>query len=243
MLSTVVNFLSVYVMSKLLKKLFFVVKCIKWVLSRFKDIKLALNHSCICWRILLTSSLKLIGSGFEIIKLVSSANRTILLFLFIECGKSFIYKRKSMQFPWLASRTGVKKKIYLRPCNGGLRCSPHDEGQWIGRRELRFVITETAVALITFHIKTITNCLNPDLPNPILTQAHYLHFLGSWTKHTWNNWGLPNLSSNCNRDGALTTLPSFWKCQLVPSITSTNLLLATFSVSLHIHPMHIDQFF
>ena len=34
---------------------------------------------------------KFIGSGFEIIRLVSSANKTILLFLFIECGKSFIY--------------------------------------------------------------------------------------------------------------------------------------------------------
>ena len=43
------------------------------------------------------SSLKFIGSGFEIIKLVSPANGTILLFLFIECGKSFIYRRKSKE--------------------------------------------------------------------------------------------------------------------------------------------------
>jgi len=73
------------------------------------------------------------------------------------------------------------------------------------------------VALITFHIKTVTNCLNPDLSNPVLTQAHSVHFLGSWTKPTWNNWGLPNLSSNLNRGGALITLLSFWKCQPVPS--------------------------
>ena len=93
--STVVSFLSLYIMSNLLLGLFFVVKCIKWIFFQFKDIKLALNHSCIYWRILLASSLNFIGSGFEIIRLVSSANKTILLFLFIECGKSFIYKRKS----------------------------------------------------------------------------------------------------------------------------------------------------
>jgi len=44
---------------------------------------------------LLASSLNFIGSGFEIIRLVSSANRTVLLFLFIECGKSFVCRRKS----------------------------------------------------------------------------------------------------------------------------------------------------
>jgi hypothetical protein len=89
------SYLSLYIISKLLKELFFVVKCIKWVFSQFKDIRFSLNHSCICWRILLASSLNFIRSGFEIIILVSLANRTILLFLFIECGKSFIYRRKS----------------------------------------------------------------------------------------------------------------------------------------------------
>ena len=50
-----------------------------------------------CWRILLASFLKLIGSGFEMIKLVSSANKAILLFLFLffKEGKSFMYRRKS----------------------------------------------------------------------------------------------------------------------------------------------------
>jgi len=94
-LSTVVSFLSLCIMSKVLKELFFVVKCIKWVFSQFKDIRLALNHSYICRRILLASSLNFIGSGFEIIRLVSPASKTVLLFLFIECGKSFMYRRKS----------------------------------------------------------------------------------------------------------------------------------------------------
>ena len=41
-LSTIVNFLSLYIISKLLlQKLFFVAKCIKWVFSQFKDIRLA----------------------------------------------------------------------------------------------------------------------------------------------------------------------------------------------------------
>ena len=94
-LPSVISFLSLYIMSKLLEELFFVVKCIKWVFSQFKDIRFALKHSCMCWRILLASFLNFIRSGFEIIRLVSSANRTILLFLFIKCGKSNIYRRKS----------------------------------------------------------------------------------------------------------------------------------------------------
>ena len=95
MLLTVVNFLSLYSISKLLRELFLVENCIKCVFSQFKDIKFASNHSCICWRILFISFLKFIGSGFEIIKFVSSANKTVLLFSFIEYGKSFIYSRKS----------------------------------------------------------------------------------------------------------------------------------------------------
>jgi len=54
-----------------------------------------LNHVCICWRILLASFLKFIGSGFEIIRLVSSANKTIFLLLFVKEGKSFMYRKKS----------------------------------------------------------------------------------------------------------------------------------------------------
>jgi hypothetical protein len=107
-LSTVVTFLSLYIMSKLLRELFFVEKCIKWVFSQFKDIKLVLNHFCICWRILLVSFLKFIGSGFEMIKLVSSANKTILLSLFVKEGKSFmltypctmIVRSSWIQIPW-----------------------------------------------------------------------------------------------------------------------------------------------
>jgi hypothetical protein len=36
-----------------------------------------------------------IGSGFELIQLVSSANKTILLLLFVKEGKSFMYRRNS----------------------------------------------------------------------------------------------------------------------------------------------------
>jgi hypothetical protein len=82
-------------MSKSTSDLFFVTKCIKQVFSQFRDIRLALNHVCICWRILLTSFLKFIVSGFEMNKLVSSANKTILLLLFVKRGKLFMYKRKS----------------------------------------------------------------------------------------------------------------------------------------------------
>ena len=63
--------------------------------SQFNDIKLVSNHFCICWRILLASFLKFIGSGFEMMKLVSSANKTILLLLPVREGRSFMYKRKS----------------------------------------------------------------------------------------------------------------------------------------------------
>jgi len=91
-LSIAVSFLSLYIMSKLLKELFFVVKFIKRVFFQFKDIRFALNHSRVCWRILLASFLNFIGSGYEIIGLVTSANRTILLFLFFECGSHlYIY--------------------------------------------------------------------------------------------------------------------------------------------------------
>jgi len=66
MLSAVVNFLSLCIMSMLLKKLFFVVNCIKWVFSQFKDMKFASNHSCICRRILLVEvDLKLIYTNFK----------------------------------------------------------------------------------------------------------------------------------------------------------------------------------
>jgi hypothetical protein len=82
-------------MSKSTSDLFFVTKCIKQVFSQFRDIRLALNHACICWRILLTSFLKFIVSGFEMIVLVSSAIKTILLLLFVKRGKSFMYRRKS----------------------------------------------------------------------------------------------------------------------------------------------------
>jgi len=89
-LSTVVVY---YV--KVTKGIIFCCKIHKVSFSQFKDIRFVLNHSCIGWRILLASSLNFIGSGIQIVRLVSSANRTILLFLFIECGKSFIYRRKS----------------------------------------------------------------------------------------------------------------------------------------------------
>jgi hypothetical protein len=39
--------------------------------------------------------MKFIGSGFEMIRLVSSANKTILLLLFVKEGKLFMYRRKN----------------------------------------------------------------------------------------------------------------------------------------------------
>jgi len=82
-------------MSKSFKELFFVEKYIKLLFSQFNDIKLVSNHFCICWRILLASFLKFIGSGFEMIKLVPSANKTILLLLSMRKGRSFMYRKKS----------------------------------------------------------------------------------------------------------------------------------------------------
>jgi len=76
-------------------ELFFVEKYIKSLFSQFNDIKLVLNHFCICLRILLASFLKFIGSGSEMMKLVSSANKTILLLLSVWEGRSFMYRRKS----------------------------------------------------------------------------------------------------------------------------------------------------
>jgi len=63
--------------------------------SQFKDIRFVANHSCISCRALFASFLKFTGSGFEIIKLVSSATKTKLLLVFTREGRSFIYKRKS----------------------------------------------------------------------------------------------------------------------------------------------------
>jgi hypothetical protein len=88
--------LSLYVTSNSLRELVFVKKMHKTsFFSQFKDIKLVLNQFCIWWRTLLASFLKFIGSGFQMIRLVSSANKTILLLLFVKESKSFMYRRKS----------------------------------------------------------------------------------------------------------------------------------------------------
>ena len=76
---------------KPLREPFLVTNGIKWVLSRFKENKLASDQSFVSWVILWRYSLKLRGSGFVIITLVSSANRTILEFSFVIWRRS-LYK-------------------------------------------------------------------------------------------------------------------------------------------------------
>ena len=71
---------------------------------------------------MLASSLNFIGSGSEIIRLVSSANKTILLFLFIECGKSFIYK--SLWISHLPAGCGLS--LSLSVCSGTVLAEEFD---------------------------------------------------------------------------------------------------------------------
>ena len=87
---------------------------------------MASKFFCICWRISLTSFLKFIGSGFEMIRLVSSTKRTIWFYLLGKADRLCIIGRAKDQVLILGEHHGLfhpnlrqkKSSYYLKQLSG-----------------------------------------------------------------------------------------------------------------------------